>query len=53
MARITDKQLKKLREAIKFKGTIVRGIRWKPAGRKAKKSAKAWTAAVKDRIPEL
>lgn len=53
MARLTEKQLKKLVNNIKFKGAIVKPTpRWKIGGRKAKKLAKAWKALLQDRLPE-
>ncbi len=53
MARVTDKVLKKLRDNIKFKGTIVRGgVKWKSGDRKAKRTTKAWKAVLGDKLSE-
>lgn len=52
MARVTDKVLKKLRDNIKFKGNIVRGVKWKPGDRKAKRATKAWKAQLGDKLAD-
>lgn len=52
MARLTEKELKKLRSTIKFKGHIAKSVpRWKIGDRKAKRTAKAWNSLLQGRLP--
>ena len=48
MARLSKQDFKKLTKATKFKGTILRGVRWNPS-RKDKATDRAWTTKVQDR----
>lgn len=51
ITRISDKQLKKLRDNFGYKGTISRPTpRWSPGSRKSKKLATAWNKAIENRI---
>lgn len=46
MARITEKDWKRLTKNTKFKGTIQRGVRWAPS-RKDKALDRAWVNKLK------
>ena len=50
MARVTDKQIKKLIDKCGFRASLARPTpKWSPGSRKAKATARAWTKHLEQR----